>query len=271
MKNLAAAIVVLTIAMSAADKNAAKHRIEPEPQKLPLSFSPETSNAVKVFLKKGRIVLQVNQDKAVDVGELDTGAGMTGNKPVITADFNFDGATDLAVLDGIGYNGVNMFYRLYLWEKGKKRFREIKEPIGNPVLFPQQKLIVSAQRSGPRWYQTLYKIVNGDVYLFAQGQMLNSGDLWGVTFPDERGELGERAVVKPEWFDAPVIPVEHPEAYYSPFYCNGEKVPAKGSAQDKKKELVTLVDFRDDGAELLIQAKGKKETRWVNGECVIAK
>lgn len=243
-------------------------REEPVAQSLPTSFKPETGVIVRVSLKKEKIQIQINSEKAIEVGELDAGSGIAGNKPIIIADFNFDGAADLAVLDGIGYNGVNMFYHVYLWEKGQLRFRAVKETISNPVLYKELSLIVSAQRSGPRWYQTLYRVVKGEIYRYADAQMLNAPELWGLVFPDEKGQPGKRAVVTAQWLDNPVSPVKIAEADYSPAYCNGEKVPAKGTV-DKQKQRVQVLNFREEGAEVQIRQIGKTEMQWVAAECVV--
>lgn len=245
-------------------------RQEPEARALPVKFSPEKDVAVHVSVNKDKILLRINKEKPVEIGELDPGAGMTGNKPVIIADFNFDGYSDLAVLDGIGYNGVNMFYRIYLWEKGRLRFREIKTAISNPVLYKDSSLIISAQRSGPRWYQTLFRVVNGEVYRYADAQMLDTPELWGLVFPDESGQPGKRVVVTAQWLDNPVGAVPAVEANYSPSYCNGEKVPAKGTI-DKLKRRVQVLDFREEGAEIQIQVSGKTEKTWVGANCIEVK
>ena len=229
----------------------------PEASALPAKFEPEPEVVVRIDAHKGKIRLKIGKEKPVEIGELDPGAGMTGNKPVIIADFNFDGATDFAVLDGIGYNGVNMFYRLYLWEKGKGRFREIKEPIGNPVLDAKGGFILSAQRSGPRWYHTVYRVLNGEIYLFVQGQMLNNPTLWGITFPDQKGKAGKRAVVAAKWFDNPAAPVVPAEVNLSASTCKGEKA-----------ERALVVDFRDEGDEILIQVVSSKQMRWIGIDCL---
>lgn len=260
----------LFFAASSASLFAATGRHEPEARSLPAKFSPEKDVTVHVSAKKDRILLRINKEKPVEIGELDPGAGMTGNKPIIIADFNFDGADDLAVLDGIGYNGVNMFYRIYLWEKGQLRFREMKITISNPVLSKDLSLIMSAQRSGPRWYQTLYRVVKGEIYHYADAQMLDSTDLWGLVFPDEKGQPGRRAVVTARWLDSPVGAAPVVEADYSPSLCSGEKVPAKGTI-DKQRRRVQVLDFREEGAEIQIQATGKTEKTWVSTNCIEVK
>lgn len=245
-------------------------RHEPEPQKLPAKFSPESGVTVNVFVKREKIRMQIDGGKNVEIGEMDSSGGIAGARPVIVADFNFDGASDLAVLDGIGYNGVNMFYRVYLWEKGQLRFREVKAPISNPVLYKDLSLIVSAQRSGPRWYQTLYRVVKGEIYRYADAQMLNNPELWGLVFPDEQGQPGKHAVVTAVWLDNPVGAPKPAEVDYSPSLCNGEKAPAKGVV-DKQKRRVQVLDFREEGAEVQIQVVGIKEKSWVSADCVSVK
>ncbi len=192
-------LALILALLSAGASSAAPSRVEPEPRALPARFSPEPGITVRVSVKKEKISIRIDDDKPIEIGELDTGAGMTGNKPVIIADFNFDGANDLAVLDGIGYNGVNMFYRVYLWQKGQRRFHEVKTTISNPVLHKDLSMIMSASRSGPRWYQTLFRVVKGEIYRYAEGQMLNNPELWGLVFSDEQGQPGKHAVVAAAW------------------------------------------------------------------------
>lgn len=271
MTKVTKCICFLFVALVSVDSLfAVADRQEPEARALPVKFSPEKDVAVHVSVNKDKILLRINKEKPVEIGELDPGAGMTGNKPVIIADFNFDGYSDLAVLDGIGYNGVNMFYRIYLWEKGQLRFREIKTAISNPVLYKDSSLIMSAQRSGPRWYQTLFRVVNGEIYRYADAQMLDTPELWGLVFPDESGQPGKRVVVTAQWLDNPVGAVPAVEANYSPSYCNGEKVPAKGTI-DKQKRRVRVLDFREEGAEIQIQVTGKAEKSWVSTNCIEVK
>lgn len=263
--------LVLTIsALYLSANSPRRNREEPAAQGLPLSFKPEPGVNVRLSLKKNKIRLQINAEKAVDVGEIESEPGPAGNKPILTADFNFDGVTDFAVLDGNGYNGVNMFYRVYLWEKGQLRFREVKAPISNPVLHKDLSMIMSAQRSGPRWYQTLYRVVQGELYRYADAQMLNAPELWGLVFLDAQGKPGKRAVVTAEWLDNPAGAVKVAEVDYSPSLCNGEKASAKGTV-DKQKQRVQVLDFREEGAEVQIQQIGKTEARWVSAECVVVK
>ena len=100
-----------------------------------------------------------------------------GRYPVAqVGDFNFDEMQDIAIQDGIGYGGVNVFYRVFLWDDKANKLKEFATPISNPVLDGEKQTLVSAQRSGPLWYSTEFRAEKGKLYAAMDTEMIPFGD-----------------------------------------------------------------------------------------------
>jgi hypothetical protein len=73
-------------------------------------------------------------------------------------DVNFDGHPDVAMLLGIGYGGVNLFYDYYVFDPATERF--VKDPVltevGNPVFDHTQKTITADAKDAQDSFKTVY-------------------------------------------------------------------------------------------------------------------
>ena len=74
-------------------------------------------------------------------------------------DINFDGANDLAVLDGIGYGGVNMFYNYYIVNPETNQLEDYMElpHVSNFYFNETEQSITSLYRTGPNWHKDIYE------------------------------------------------------------------------------------------------------------------
>ena len=81
-------------------------------------------------------------------------------------DFNFDGYDDIAILSGIGYGGVNMFYRIYITNDEKYEFQK-DIILSNYELYPYIEKVVSEYKDGARHFYEFYDVNGGrdDKYL----------------------------------------------------------------------------------------------------------
>ena len=73
---------------------------------------------------------------------------------ITNQDVNFDGQTDIGLLTGVGYGGVNYFYDYYIFNpitSKLERSNTLKD-ISNPIIDTSHKTITSSFRSGPQWY-----------------------------------------------------------------------------------------------------------------------
>lgn len=117
-------------------------------------------------------------------------AGAQSFAPLVIKDFNFDGVNDLAVLDGIGYGGVNLFYRLYFTEKASRTLRGSSSEtveMTNLTLDPVTKTLVFTGKSGPAYEQHVLCLLPGgrDYYTCRQTSLAENAqhpDDWDYTW-----------------------------------------------------------------------------------------
>jgi len=232
--------------------------------KFPLTFTPEKSLQVTIKLAEGVAVAHLPSGKQQKLSAYDSADVGVEAAPLLTGDFNFDGYQDIAVLEGNGYGGVNLFYRVWLWQNKQQNFREFATSISNPVLNSKSHMVISGQRSGPRWHQTVFAANTGQLLPYAEAQMLDAAGFWGVVFSD-----GTRTVADAKWFDGDLRKAPKAEAELVAGRCAGlQKQNVK--APTGKKLKVVLLDFRDEGAEVLARFGDGQKPRWISADCLVS-
>lgn len=108
--------------------------------------------------------LSLNED-AVAALTLE-GSYINEQKILTNQDVNFDGNNDVALMTGVGYGGVNIFYDYYIFNPATNRLEksDILLQISNPEITISAKTITSSFRSGPQWYSQSFTW-NGSTYL----------------------------------------------------------------------------------------------------------
>ena len=95
---------------------------------------------------------------------------------VVVSDFNFDGWTDIAVPNSIGYGGVNYFYDLYTFQTSKSKFVPLEFPgeagLCNPVIGRATRTLETSCKSGPRYYYTDYRFARDKPYVHRSAEMV---------------------------------------------------------------------------------------------------
>lgn len=90
----------------------------------------------------------------------------------LQGDFNVDGLQDIAFFVSSGYAGVNQFYDLFVSD-GRGRLTPLME-ISNPSLNVEKQQLSTAQRSGPRWYETVYQFKEGRIIQHIDYSMIDA-------------------------------------------------------------------------------------------------
>ncbi|MBU0654589.1 MAG: hypothetical protein KJ914_05575 [Gammaproteobacteria bacterium] len=247
--------------------------------KLPVTFSPVSNIKVTVKQQGNNVIAVLPGGKTQALGELPDvpEGGMEIDSLIIQADFNFDGMGDVGLLEGVGYGGVNMFYRLYLWDKTTSKFQDFAKEISNPTLTTATKTLNSAQRSGPRWYTTDYRFTNGKPYTWMETVVVSpEGDLYHAKIYKPDGKLLKTLVAATE--DPAEINEKTPPAIR-------KILPAKAPLYDKpdadsktrmyviKGDKVELLDYSGDTGEewFRIRYKGSRVVeKWVEASAILA-
>lgn len=247
--------------------------------KLPVKFSPVPAVSVTLQQEGNNIVLRLPGGKTQPMGELPDvpEGGMDVDSLIIRGDFNFDGAGDVGLLEGVGYGGVNMFYRLYFWDKTAGKFQAFQQEVSNPTLTPATKTLNSAQRSGPRWYTTDFRFKDGKPYTWMETVVASpEGDLYHAKIYQPDGSLLKTLVAETEdpaditEKTAPAsrnIVVDKAALYDKP------QESSKTRMYVIKGDAVELLDYADNmGAEwFLVRYKGKKVLeKWVEASAIFA-
>ena len=240
---------------------------------LPVTFSPTTKLKVVVAQTDNAIQATLPNGKIQALGDMpDVPEGSQAiDGLLLQDDFNFDGAGDVAVLDGVGYGGVNLFYRLYLWDKAAGKFQETDETISNPTLTAATKTLSTEQRSGPRWYSTDYRFHKGQPYVWSEGVMVGSdGDLYFVKIHNVAGKVIKQVVAEAQdaaSVDAKTVAATRKITVSKAVLYDKPDTANKTKMYLIKGDNVTLLDYRenDDGSEwFLVRFKGKKVVeKWV--------
>jgi hypothetical protein len=237
------------------------------PKKFPVSYEPAKGVEVKLSHKKGRVVANFRNGESQDLGPWEKADIEGVTDELVLGDFNFDGTTDVGVLEGVGYGGVNLFYRVYLFDMARATFVQFNKTVSNPAVHAKQKFLISAQRSGPRWYQTIFMAKGGKLGAYAEAEMLDDPTLWGVRFLDADGKERSRAVL--EAGDLERLPAKYgtPIRRLRSADCLKPRPLEKIGKTDVDLEVV---GFDSDAGELRVRIVGEEKHEYgTTAECLV--
>lgn len=204
----------------------------------------------------------------------------------LTADFNYDGYLDVAVLAGSGYAGAMTTYALHLWSPSERKFKRFKPILGNPTLEPSRQAVISWERDGPAWTSTEYRVRNGVLSTAVVREQnalrwLNLPLDQLTIYPSDSGKVTDSRIIAGE---APsnVAPENLPSATAkiseSKVWLHEQPMPsARTGMYLIKGDTVTLLDYRPsrdgDTTEygwLFVRFEGKKKLeKWIPAGSVV--
>ena len=257
-----------------------------EQSSFPFKFSPQAGIEVTIDQPSGsEVIAQLPKGKKQTLAVVETfEASDAVNNIALVDDFNFDGAQDLALLESVGYGGVNLFYHFYLWDKNTQELRDYGDAISNPQLDTQRQLLNSSERSGPMWSSTRYRAEQGKLYpaVLWEAITVNDGNWQRLTFKDVNGRvLGHKVVNSQDEQSGDAgdnlpnvvatIKVKKAALYDKPTESSKTKMYLI------KKDQVTLLDWQATEGDpyagmgwFLVRYEGKKTLeKWLEGTAFI--
>lgn len=108
-------------------------------------------------------------------------------------DANFDGLRDLLVETGIGYGGVNVFFKLLLGTQTGFEPSLAQSDLSNPEIDPTLKQIRTSTRSGPNWHLGVYEVEDQRPYLHMTTTAAGDGVEY-VRFLETDGSLAREMI-----------------------------------------------------------------------------
>jgi hypothetical protein len=234
----------------------------------PAEFETDTDKKVGIYLEGNDVMMYSDHFNTQYLGELpDKEEREYTDALALEGDFNFDGYQDIALFEGSGYGGVNQFYRLMLWDKSKGEFKPFQTSVGLPSLNTKKQTLVSAQRSGPRWYSSVFHFKDGKLVQRDEEAMID-GELSKVEIYDGKDKLLKTLITDKDDYtlDTPTatrnIRLEKAWLYNKPDFDSKTKMYVI------KGDKVELLDFKNE--MFLMKYKGKKTiTKWIESEAVI--
>ncbi|MGD1888678.1 MAG: hypothetical protein ACFB01_16480, partial [Cohaesibacteraceae bacterium] len=125
---------------------------------------------------------------------------------VLLMDIDFDGYLDVGVLDGVGYGGVNLFWRFHRADP-EWAFVPISGSVSNPERDDIMGTIISSSRSGPFWSRDVHRVENDRFRLVLSREARGEYDV--VSFPQPgKGSEPARGIIPtiaPDPWDAEAL------------------------------------------------------------------
>ncbi len=179
-----------------------------KPFETSLKLNPESEQTAQLIFdpNQKRLLVQVDnkQQQSLELEILDDNSLTVPYPPIRIADYTFDGWLDIAIPSAIGYGGVNYFYLIYAFDVLDSSFKKTtfadNEAVCNPELETKTKTLKTSCKSGPAWYESDFRFLLGQPYLYKDGHMIiiegleESDILWQIFSYDANGQVIDRQI-----------------------------------------------------------------------------
>ena len=130
-------------------------------------YSMKVSGLTLTLSKNGTPIQTLTLGEDATAGMSLISGSTIGVDPFITTDdINFDGYPDVAMLTGLGYGGVNLFYDYYEFDPATERLvaDPVLSQVGNPIFDKATKTITGDAKDAQDSFKTVYTW-NGKAYV----------------------------------------------------------------------------------------------------------
>lgn len=142
------------------------------------------SKSIIVTIGKDRIELEKSSEFE-DMESIESMSNTAHESVIIIDDYNFDGYSDIGILTGIGYGGVNVFRDYHFYDPKNSLYHRYLEEVSN--LGIKGTTLISDVRSGFSHYGIQYKIKDKKPYKSLEKEEFGFAD--HVTKFDDKGKV----------------------------------------------------------------------------------
>ena len=174
-------------------------------------------------------------------------------------DYNFDGYSDIAIISGIGYGGVNIFREYYFYDPKDRNYHKFSKALTNIEVNRQKETLTSNAKVGARFIEAEYKI-KGGIPILSWEKELVLENLFVIRAYNEKGKKTE-TTYEPS---SMAIGVEKAYFHSKPNEKNREK------GYVVKDDKVEIIGIDNNYAWLKIKYKTNKKSyiKWIKSETV---
>ncbi len=225
-----------------------------------IAFNFTKNQKAHIWVKRNEVFVVINKKlkiKLQNFPKLDDGMMEILHADIfIFDDFNFDGYSDIAVLSGGGYAGVNIFRNYYFYNRKEKTYEILLWGISNLKIDKKSKELYSVTKtSGNLFTYRYFKIKNGKPYLYLKEE--NNLNI-GIELITEYNSRGKK--IK-SYYDPSYTDIKTNKAY---FYDkpNGKKLKSYLIKDDRVK----ILKIEEDWIKVEYKAKRKTFRKWIKLE-----
>jgi hypothetical protein len=239
-----------------------------EHAEFPVKFKVDSDKEIGIFLEANELLMYSDHFNTQHLGELPSKEEHEFTEALaLQDDFNFDGYQDIAFFEASGYGGVNQFYRLMLWDHKASEFKPFKTTIGLPSLDKEKQTLVSAQRSGPRWYSTRFHFKDGKLVQRDEEAMID-GELTNVEIYDGNDKLIKTLITDKDNYNLDTPTATRKIRLEKAWLYGDADFNTKTKMYVIKGDEVELLDFKNE--MFFVRYKGRRVIeKWVEAEAIV--
>lgn len=239
-----------------------------EHAEFPVKFKVDSSKEVGIFLEANELLMYSDHFNTQHLGELPSKEEREFTEALaLQGDFNFDGYQDIAFFEASGYGGVNQFYRLMLWDNKASKFKPFQTTIGLPSLDKEKQTLISAQRSGPRWYSTRFHF-KGSKLVQRDEEAMIDGKLTKVEIYDANDKFIKTLITDKVDYNLDTPTATRKIRIEKAWLYGDADFDTKTKMYVIKGDEVELLDFKNE--MFFVRYKGRRVIeKWIEAEAVV--
>ena len=271
MKKLFAAGIVSSLLFATPGLSATRLKLNaPWQGKTTIDIAVTDDNAARLVIENGKVmVIHDGGEEQLIIDNITEKDLLFGQWGLHFDDFNMDGRQDFALDVSYGYGGVNVFSNIYIFNAKTGRFEHRLGDVSNIDMRAKSRELYTAQKSGPLYYSTIYRIDDGRLFKFKDSTILLNG-LEKATVFDRAGTVVRELIFDDT--DEKMVPAIRKIIPEKAWLYSAPNEKNRTRAYLIKGDEVSVLDVSGEWFDWYkIRYEGKKPlVRWVQGKDIIA-